>query len=30
MGRGNPGFECKMKDCTLKEVKEEKDIGVLV
>ena len=30
MGRGNPGFEYKMKDCTLKEVKEEKNIGVII
>ena len=30
VGRGNPGFEYKMKDCTLKEVEEEKYIGVII
>ena len=30
VGRGTPGFEYKMKDCTLKEVEEERDIGEII
>ena len=30
VGIGNPGFEYKMKDCTLKEVEEEKENGKII